>query len=55
VHLRGAPAVALTGYAAPRDAEAALAAGFDAHVAKPVTPAQLVEAVAKLAGRAPKT
>jgi PAS domain S-box-containing protein len=44
-HMRGVPAVALTGYAAPRDAEAALAAGFDAHVAKPVDPLALVEQV----------
>jgi PAS domain S-box-containing protein len=50
-HLRGAPAVALTGYAAPRDAEAALAAGFDAHVAKPVDPAELVEQVEQLMRR----
>jgi CheY-like chemotaxis protein len=28
-------AVALTGYAQPKDREAALAAGFDAHLAKP--------------------
>ncbi|HEX8160970.1 MAG TPA: ATP-binding protein [Pyrinomonadaceae bacterium] len=49
------PAIALTAYARQEDHDAALGAGFDAHVAKPVTPAQLVEAVAKLAGRAPKT
>jgi len=42
-HLREVPALALTGYAAPRDAEAALAAGFDAHVAKPVDPSELAE------------
>jgi PAS domain S-box-containing protein len=47
-HLRGAPAIALTGYAAPRDAEAAIEAGFDAHVAKPVDPAELVEQVEQL-------
>jgi PAS domain S-box-containing protein len=42
-HLREVPALALTGYAAQRDAEAALAAGFDAHVPKPVDPAELAE------------
>ncbi|HLM57002.1 MAG TPA: PAS domain S-box protein [Pyrinomonadaceae bacterium] len=40
-HLAGVPAVALTGYAAPKDAEAAFAAGFDAHVPKPVDPTAL--------------
>ena len=42
-HLREVPALALTGYAAQRDAEAALAAGFDAHLPKPVDPAELAE------------
>ena len=50
-HMREVPAVALTGYAAPRDAEAALAAGFDAHVAKPVDPSALVEQVELLMRR----
>jgi CheY-like chemotaxis protein len=48
------PAIALTAYARKEDRDAALDAGFDAHVAKPVAPAELVEAVAKLASRAPK-
>jgi PAS domain S-box-containing protein len=47
-HLRGVPALALTGYAAPKDAEAARAAGFDAHVPKPVEPSALAEQVARL-------
>ncbi|MDQ3745521.1 MAG: PAS domain S-box protein [Acidobacteriota bacterium] len=47
-HLRGVPALALTGYAALKDAEAALAAGFDAHVPKPVEPSALAEQVARL-------
>lgn len=50
-HMREVPAVALTGYAAQRDAEAALAAGFDAHVAKPVDPSALVEQVELLIRR----
>ncbi|MFL6227746.1 MAG: ATP-binding protein [Pyrinomonadaceae bacterium] len=45
------PALALSAYARQEDAEAALAAGFDAHLAKPVAPAELVDAVARLAGR----
>jgi PAS domain S-box-containing protein len=47
-HLHGVPAVALTGYAAPKDSEAALAAGFDAHLAKPVEPSALVAEVEQL-------
>jgi PAS domain S-box-containing protein len=50
-HLREAPALALTGYAAASDAEAALAAGFDAHVPKPVDPATLAEQMDRLIGR----
>ena len=42
------PAVALTAYAAEEDRLSALAAGFDAHVAKPVEPAELVSVIAGL-------
>ena len=42
------PAVALTAYAADEDRRRALAAGFDAHVAKPVEPAELVSVIAGL-------
>jgi len=35
------PAVALTGYASTKDAEAAMAAGFAAHISKPVDPLEL--------------
>jgi PAS domain S-box-containing protein len=52
-HLRGVPALALTGYAAQRDAEAALAAGFDAHVPKPVDPTELAERMDQLTRREP--
>jgi two-component system CheB/CheR fusion protein len=51
-HLRAVPALALTGYAAQRDAEAALAAGFDAHLPKPVDPAELAERMEQLMQRA---
>jgi signal transduction histidine kinase/ActR/RegA family two-component response regulator len=40
------PAVALTGYARAEDRERILAAGFQAHVAKPVEPAELTIAIA---------
>jgi PAS domain S-box-containing protein len=39
--LRTVPAIALTGYASKKDAEAARTAGFDAHLSKPVGPAEL--------------
>jgi PAS domain S-box-containing protein len=52
-HLRRVPALALTGYAAPKDAEAALAAGFDAHVPKPVDPSALAERIEQLLKRNP--
>ncbi len=42
------PAIALTGYASRQDADAAIAAGFDLHLSKPIDPSALVEAVEKL-------
>ena len=42
------PAIALTAYASRQDAAKAIAAGFDAHVAKPVQPATLGAAVERL-------
>jgi PAS domain S-box-containing protein len=53
-HLREVPALALTGYAAQRDAEAALAAGFDAHVPKPVDTTDLTERMDQLMRRGPE-
>jgi signal transduction histidine kinase len=43
------PAIALTGHARREDRQHALAAGYDAHVAKPVEPVTLVQLVARLA------
>jgi PAS domain S-box-containing protein len=49
------PAIAVTAYASPRDRDQAIAAGFDAHVAKPVEAADLARAVASVArGVSPK-
>jgi CheY-like chemotaxis protein len=45
------PALALTAYARAEDRARALAAGFQAHLAKPIEPAELAAAVASLAGR----
>jgi signal transduction histidine kinase/CheY-like chemotaxis protein len=42
------PAVTLTGYAAPHDVDRALAAGYQVHLPKPMDPAALVDAVARL-------
>jgi len=48
------PAIALTAYASRQDAAKAIAAGFDAHVAKPVQPGTLGTAVARLIAAAAK-
>jgi CheY-like chemotaxis protein len=45
----GIPAVAVTGYARAEDKGAALAAGFQVHLAKAFEPTELVSAVAQLA------
>jgi PAS domain S-box-containing protein len=46
------PAVALTAFARAEDRKCALLGGFQMHVAKPADPAELVVALAALAGRA---
>ncbi len=48
---QGPPALALTAFARDEDAARALAAGFQAHLSKPVEPSTLVAAVAGLALR----
>jgi ATP-binding cassette, subfamily B, bacterial len=48
---RRLPAVALTGLARPENRLMALMAGFQLHLAKPVDPAELIGALATLAGR----
>jgi CheY-like chemotaxis protein len=42
------PAVALTGYARAEDRARSLAAGFQAHVSKPVEPVELATAIATI-------
>ncbi len=44
------PAIALTAYARQQDAEAALDAGYDQHLAKPVAPGELIRAIRALTG-----
>jgi len=43
------PAIALSAYTAEQDRQASLAAGFDAHLSKPIDPSDLVRAAARLA------
>ena len=45
---RHTPAIAVSGYASQRDRNAALAAGFDVHLAKPLDPGELLALIAKL-------
>jgi two-component system CheB/CheR fusion protein len=47
----GLPALALTAFGGEGDRRIATAAGFQAHVTKPVAPADLVAEIARLAGR----
>jgi len=42
------PAIALTGYATGKDRERAVAAGYQAHIAKPIEQAELVTAIGNL-------
>jgi two-component system, chemotaxis family, CheB/CheR fusion protein len=46
------PAIALTGYASAADRDRALAAGFHAHVTKPVDASHLVHLIAEVTKRA---
>jgi PAS domain S-box-containing protein len=46
------PAIALTALARPEDRDQALAAGFQAHLAKPLNPAALVQTVVELVSEA---
>lgn len=45
---KSVPAIALSGYASQKDIKAALAAGFNAHISKPVDPSELATIVTKL-------
>ena len=49
--VRAIPAAALTAYARSEDRARALRSGFQMHLAKPIDPAELMAAVAALAGR----
>jgi CheY-like chemotaxis protein len=49
--VRSVPAAALTAYARSEDRAKSLRAGYQMHLAKPIDPAELMAAVASLAGR----
>jgi PAS domain S-box-containing protein len=42
------PTIAVTGYASKKDSQSALAAGYNAHVSKPVDPAELIRLIDRL-------
>jgi two-component system CheB/CheR fusion protein len=47
-NMRDVPAIALSGYATPKDARTALAVGYSAHMSKPVSPAELLATIDQL-------
>lgn len=47
-NMEDVPAIALTGYATSKDTRQALAAGFNAHVSKPIEPAELLRTINRL-------
>jgi CheY-like chemotaxis protein len=49
------PAIALTAYARPEDRAKALAAGFRAHLAKPLDPESLLKELSSAAKDAPRS
>jgi CheY-like chemotaxis protein len=51
IRARVVPAIALTAYATPDDRAQAMAAGFQAHLAKPIEPETLLSSIATAVGR----
>ena len=50
--LQSLPTIAVTGYASKKDSESALAAGFNAHISKPIDPAELIMMIDNLLKKA---
>jgi len=48
------PAIALSGYVSQKDTRMALDAGFNAHISKPVEPAELLSTIARLLEKSPE-
>jgi CheY-like chemotaxis protein len=53
-NLTEVPAIALSGYVSQKDTRMALEAGFNAHISKPVEPAELMSTVARLLEKSKK-
>src|SRR6185436_17003266 len=51
-NMQDVPAIALSGYASTKDARTALAVGFNAHMSKPVAPAELLATIDQLLQKA---
>jgi CheY-like chemotaxis protein/nitrogen-specific signal transduction histidine kinase len=51
-NMKDVPAIALSGYASSKDARTALAVGFNAHMSKPVAPAELLVTIDQLLQKA---
>jgi CheY-like chemotaxis protein len=49
------PAIAVTAYTTLKERDEALAAGFNAHVRKPVNPEQLIATIAAVAAERPRS
>jgi PAS domain S-box-containing protein len=54
-NMKDVPAIALSGYASSKDARTALAVGFNAHMSKPVAPAELLVTIDQLLQKASQT
>ena len=51
---REVPAIALSGYASEKDIRKSLSVGFNAHISKPVDPAELLDVINKLLAKSRK-
>jgi len=51
-NMREVPAIALSGYATPKDARTALSVGYSAHMSKPVSPTELLATIDQLLRKA---
>jgi len=49
-HGGAVPMIAVTAYARPEDRSRSIAAGFQAHVTKPINPSELIDVIASITG-----
>jgi CheY-like chemotaxis protein len=52
-NMQEVPAIAFSGYVSPKDTRMALAAGFNAHLSKPIEPAELLRTINRLLKKTP--